>query len=249
MISRKNSSRKRKQAEVDSPLSKQEERSLMPAFHASLRPLPTNPDISDDEIEDGSEILPKMKEGESEEESEVKSEEDYSKRVKWTGKPSEIKVNFHEGPSGPTSPLPSSRGVTSFFQLMFSRKVWDLLQKQTNIYAAQQLHTKPDRDWKKVTTGELKAWVGCVIAMGISKKPDLSMYWDTTWKLSVVADRFTRDRFTKIKKYLHVADNKAIADSSTSSSDRLAKIRPLIDALVQNFQKQYQPSTHLRRYV
>ena len=71
------------------------------------------------------------------------------------------------------------------------------------------------------------------------------MYWDSTWKLPVVADRFTRDRFTKIKKYLHVADNKANADNKTSSSDRLRKIGPLIDALVQNFQKQYQPSTYL----
>ena len=81
--------------------------------------------------------------------------------------------------------------------------------------------------------------------MGISKKPDLSMYWDTTWKLPLIADRFTRDRFTKIKKYLHVADNKATADNKTSSTDRLRKIRPLFDALVQNFQKYYRPYTHL----
>lgn len=135
--------------------------------------------------------------------------------------------------------------MTSFFELLFSRKVWCLLQKQTNLYADQQILTKPDHEWQKVSIGELKAWVGCLIAMGISKKPNLSMYWDSTWKLPVVADRFTRDRFTKIKKYLHVADNKANADNKTSSSDRLRKIGPLIDALVQNFQKQYQPSTYL----
>jgi hypothetical protein len=135
--------------------------------------------------------------------------------------------------------------VTSFFELLFSKKVWCLLQKQTNLYAKQEILTKPDPDWKKVSIGELKAWVGCLIAMGISKKPVLSMYWDTTWKLPLVADRFTRDRFKKIKKYLHVADNKAITDNKTSSSDRLRKIRPLFDVLVQNFQKQYQPSIHL----
>jgi len=99
------------------------------------------------------------------EESEVKSEEDYSKRVKWTGKPSEIKVNFHERSSGPT-----------------------------NILCCSQIRSKLDRDWK-VTT----AWVGCAIAMGISKNL-IYLCIDTTWKkLSVVADRVTRDRSQKSK--------------------------------------------------
>ena len=60
----------------------------------------------------------------------------------------------------------------------------------------------------------------------------------------MVADRFTRDRFLQIKKYLHLADNKAIANCK-ASPDRLAKIRPLIEALVQNFGKNYTPNTHL----
>jgi hypothetical protein len=93
--------------------------------------------------------------------------------------------------------------------------------------------------------GELKAWIGCLIAMGISQNPQLHMYWETPWKLPVVADRFTRDRFKKIKKYLHLADNNELVDCKASSSDRLHKVRPLVEALVQNFQKRYQPSTHL----
>src|SRR5947209_20112922 len=87
--------------------------------------------------------------------------------------------------------------------------------------------------------------VGCLIAMGIDKKPDIQLYWDSTWKLPLVADRFTRDRFLQIKKYLHLADNKAIADNKTFSLDRLAKIRPLIEVLVENFKKQYIPNAHL----
>ena len=75
MDSSKKSSRKRKQREVFSPLSNQEESSLMHALHASLRPIPTNPDISEDEIEDESDIIAKIEEDEKGEESEEESEE------------------------------------------------------------------------------------------------------------------------------------------------------------------------------
>jgi len=105
--------------------------------------------------------------------------------------------------------------------------------------------TKSRPSWEEVTIGELKAWIGCLIAMGMDKKPTLQMYWDSTWKLPIVADRFTRDRFLQIKKYLHLADNTAIAEQQASSPDRLAKIRPLIEALLENFQKNYVPATHL----
>lgn len=245
MSTSKKSSRKRKARELYSPLSAQEETSLMHALHASLRPFPTNPDISEDEIEDESEILETIDREGKEEENEEESGKESLEKVKWSKKSKEIKVNFYDEPSGPTSHLPSTRGVKSFFELMFSKKVWSLLQRETNLYAEQQRQTKPDPEWKDVSMGELKAWVGCLLAMGISRKPNLDMYWNTTWKLPLVADRFTRDRFRKIKKYLHVANNEAKLDSKTSSSDRLHKIRPLIDALVENFQKHYQPSTHL----
>lgn len=242
MSDSKRSSRKRKHAESFSPLSRQEESSLMRALHASLRPFPANPDSSDDEIEDQDEILETIDGDGTEEEKEDESGEESLGDEKWSQKSKDIKVNFYAGPSGVTSPLPSTRRVTSFFELMFSRKIWLLLQKQTNLYANQQILTKPDPSWKKVSMGELKAWVGCLIAMGISKKPELDMYWDSTWKLPLVADRFTRDRFKKIKKYLHLVDNKALPDTSP---DRLRKIRPLMEALVQNFQKNFQPSTYL----
>jgi hypothetical protein len=104
---------------------------------------------------------------------------------------------------------------------------------------------KPDPSWKPLLPGELKAWIGCLLAMGLNKKPELYMYWDQTWKLSMVADRFTRDRFVSIKKYLHLADNTGIADQKGSSPDRLAKVRPLMNLLRENFQAQYRPGRYL----
>jgi hypothetical protein len=57
MSARKKSCRKRKVVELFSPLSTQEEGTLRQALHASLRPIPSCPDISEDEIEDESKIL------------------------------------------------------------------------------------------------------------------------------------------------------------------------------------------------
>jgi hypothetical protein len=71
------------------------------------------------------------------------------------------------------------------------------------------------------------------------------MYWDSTWKLSMVADRFTRLRFLSIKKYLHLADNKSLNDQKATKPDRIGKIRPLLNLLVGNFQANYQPGRYL----
>src|ERR1700744_1842793 len=48
-----------------------------------------------------------------------------------------------------------------------------------------------------------------------------------------------------IKKYLHLADNSAVAECKTSQPDRLAKIRPLLDLLLTNFHSNYQPGRFL----
>jgi hypothetical protein len=81
--------------------------------------------------------------------------------------------------------------------------------------------------------------------MGLNKKPKLQMYWDKTWRLSLVADRFTRDRFFAIKKYLHVADNSTMVDRKSPSADRLAKVRPLMNLLQKNFRSHYNPGRYL----
>jgi hypothetical protein len=77
---------------------------------------------------------------------------------------------------------------------------------------------------ERSTIAELKAWVGCLIAMGINKLPQIQMYWDATWKLSLVANRFTRDRFLSIKKYLHLANNERLADGRDQDLIALGKL-------------------------
>ena len=73
-----------------SPLSNAEDRSLMQALQASLRPIPTDPEVSEDELEDESAISEKFEKDESEDESEEESEEESALKLKWTKKPQEV---------------------------------------------------------------------------------------------------------------------------------------------------------------
>ena len=43
-----------------------------------------------------------------------------------------------------------------------------MICKETNLYAAQRMQIKPDTEWKELGIGELKAWIGCLIAMGLN---------------------------------------------------------------------------------
>lgn len=81
--------------------------------------------------------------------------------------------------------------------------------------------------------------------MGLNPKNNIRMYWEPVWRLPVVADRFTENRFMAIKKYLHLADNSIIAENKESQPDRLAKIRPFLNLLLTNFRSNYQPARFL----
>ena len=61
----------------------------------------------------------------------------------------------------------------------------------------------------------------------------------------MVADRFTRDRFFAIKKYLYLADSSTMVDQKLPNADRLAKVRPLMTLLQANFRSQYYPGQYL----
>jgi DNA excision repair protein ERCC-6 len=234
--------RKRKKPEFLSEVHPNEERDLAKALYISLRPLPSG-DISEDEIQEEEEPQEPQEE-DTEEEGDVQGEKDRYE-VKWGSAPESVTVfPFHQ-PFGMTKSLPSSKTVKHFFELMFSYKVWHHICHHTNDYAKQMSSIHPDPDWKPVTIAELKAWVGCLIAMGLNKLPQIKMYWETPWQLSLVTNRFTRLRFLSIRKYLHLADNSTLVPSDQKGYDPLGKIRPLINLLTSNFQANYSPQCYL----
>ena len=70
--------------------------------------------------------------------------------------------------------------------------------------------------------------------MGVYELPSCRMCWKSPCRVNVVADWLGRNRWEAIKSLLHFADyNERPADCT----DRLYKIRPLVDTLREGFNK------------
>jgi hypothetical protein len=214
----------------------------MRAINLSLRKIPANGEISDDEIDGEVKESEVQIEDEENEDDDADAEED---EVKWSDDIEDVEVVPFTHPSGPTHSLPSRQNVKNFFELMVDKKIWNYVVRQTNFSAKQQMQLKPDPTWKPLGVGELKSWIVMSYCNGIEQQNNIKMYWETPWRLSTVGDRFTRGRFLAIKKYLHFADNSKINENKTTNPDKLAKIRPFLNLLLRNFSSNYQPDRFL----
>ena len=165
----------------------QEERQLMEVLSVSLREIPEDGSVSEDDINGNDDFEAHVEEEEekSELDSEQEQEEEY--KIKWTNVRQPVAVVDFTQPSGPTKLLASSQKEKKFFELIFTKKVWSHLSSQTNLYANQMNKITADPEWKAVTVAELKAWVGCLIASRL-----LGLYMG----FSIVLSRFTRKRFS-----------------------------------------------------
>ena len=104
---------------------------------------------------------------------------------------------------GPSSPVDDSASAVDLFCRFFTDEVWDLLVAETNRYAARcrQQNTHPrERPWTDVTVVEMKAFVGILFHMGISKLPELEMYWSQTYPLLAqpISELMSFNRFQQI---------------------------------------------------
>jgi len=148
----------------------------------------------------------------------------------------ESDIDFDNITVVPQEAFTAGDGPLEFFRKFFTEEVIQLLVQQTNLYAQQN---KP-REWEDTTDGELTAFLGMLIAMGIHGLPRFRMFWSTDplFRVQPVADVMTRQRFMKLLGNLHINDNNKAVPRGDPAYDRLHKIRPLLTELNANFQKQ-----------
>ena len=58
--------------------------------------------------------------------------------------------------------------------MLFSDEFLDTAVNKTNLYASRNLRL---RNWVPVTKEEMKAYLGILILMGITRKPSVRHYW------------------------------------------------------------------------
>nr|CAH7756450.1 unnamed protein product [Callosobruchus chinensis] len=132
----------------------------------------------------------------------------------------------------------------SCFRSIVDDKIIEELVNQTNLYATQVSSdsediSKQSRLHRWVPTDkEMFKFIGIVAYMGMVRMPSLENYWsnDELFHISIIPKIMQRNRFQLLLRLWHFSDNKDCPEG-----DRLHKIKPLSDALVNNFQTIYTP--------
>lgn len=121
------------------------------------------------------------------------------------------------------------REPVQYFRDFFDTELLETISQQSNLYCAQE---NPNSALK-LDPSELEQFIGTVMYISVVHLPRLRMYWSNDCRIRQVADVISRDRFDEITKFLHFNDNNNMA---ASNRDKLFKIRPIVDSLLQKFQ-------------
>lgn len=156
----------------------------------------------------------------------ILNENNYSvtdkKSIKWLNEPFQslnLQLDDLENEVYPTS-MPSP---IDYFYQYFHEDFFDTIAFNTTLYTVQKgIQFQP-------TNGmEIKSLIAIHIIMGSLKFPRVRMYWEEAFRINIVANTMTRDRFFQLRSNLHIIDNNSI---SINNKDKFIKVRPLYDLI------------------
>lgn len=142
--------------------------------------------------------------------------------------------------------ITSSDSAGKYFEAIFDNDICDLIVQQTNLYRTQKQATGSSSatNADDITAGDIKAWIGLCILMGIHQLPQLQNYWssDPLLGLTAVSKVMSSKKFKKITEIIHLNDNTTNPPRTEANHDKLHKVRPLIEKLEAQLTALYQPS-------
>ena len=112
----------------------------------------------------------------------------------------------------------------SVWQHFFTDDMIDHIVRHTNLYATRDCNNVTFT----VTANEIRIFLGILLLSGYHQLPHIADYWSTQPDLGVSAvyNVMPRNRFTEIKRYLHLADNQNL-----QAGDKFSKISPIYELL------------------
>lgn len=122
-----------------------------------------------------------------------------------------------------------------------------IIAEETNRYYLQNVHRykafHKQGKWRNVSCSEIKNLFGIFILMGQIRKDNIKEYWsvDPYFVTPIFSKLMTRNRFDQITRYLHFSDNTKINENC----DRLYKIEPVYNYLLEKFKTVYTPHQNL----
>lgn len=136
------------------------------------------------------------------------------------------------------------------FQLFFSTTVIDTLVKNTNAYGEKKSQTQKE-SWVPVTTADMYSFICLVLYMGIVPLKTLREFWrgSRLFSLPFPASVMPCRRFLSISSSLHM-NNPAVEAANdqkkgTSGYDRLCKIKPLYEQILEACHTFFHPYQHI----
>ena len=114
-----------------------------------------------------------------------------------------------------------------YFKKYVTNDLLDSAAHFTNLYAVQK-HIKEGSKFECTNRKEIEDLIGIHIIMGTLKYPRINMYWNANFKVDIIKNTMTLNRFYALRQILHFVDNMNI----TNNNDKLAKVRPLYDCIL-----------------
>jgi len=115
-----------------------------------------------------------------------------------------------------------------YFKAFFNDETTQLIADQTNLYSVQYDVAKGSFGTTKT---EIERLLSIFLKMCIVQMLRYSIYWEAETRYSPIASLMSRNRFKKVKAFLHFNDNSKALGKNDSSYDKLYKIRPLLQVL------------------
>lgn len=121
------------------------------------------------------------------------------------------------------------KNPVEIFEQLFDTEILNHIIAETNRYAQQK-----NAHSFHVTAEEMKVFIGILFFTGYHELPQERLYWSLDEDLGIpfITKKMSRNRYQEIKKYIHLADN-----SNINASDKMFKLRPMMDLLNKKFVK------------
>lgn len=120
-----------------------------------------------------------------------------------------------------------------FFKFLFPTEAICLMERESNIYAAQIAPNGFDL----VTDEDIRKFLGMIIFMSVVHLPSTRHYWKEGTYIEKLASVMTCNRFEEIKRFLHFFDKAQERKPGEPNYDKLQKIRPLLNILRERIMK------------
>jgi len=174
-------------------------------------------------------------------------EEEEDNEETWNENTNPIEVSPFTEATGPTSGDAEDGTAIDFFYWMFPEELIEHIVAETNRYARECIVTKPDREWYDTTLDEMKAFLGLHVLFGIERLPATRLYWSEDPLIGVpfVKKVTSRNRFDKLSKYFHVNNNANQVPREDAGHEKLFKVRPVLDRVVESCKRELRPQKDL----